>query len=323
MRGAPILIAVIGALSLSGLAEADPIERIRGYYNRVTTEIARCDARAGSKRLAESGDCGLYLVEVVDNALHRPVAAVGISQSRARYWYDPSGFTGHASARAGGGHGPLVRAELSGQRAAVEWLEEYVYQAGSLVFYFKKSDFGAFRFYFQAGELVDFVPADGPAGSDDPSYVMERSDWPEVLRRSRCYQKHVPGDACTESRPAPTEDFGSRHLCALGADAAVPEELRIREADLTNEAAWSSLEFLDTQVLGKLARADGEAEIPWETLNIGVPNALRTIRGALLRARALALAEERRQHPERLPESVVRAAVDAYCRLLRESALVD
>lgn len=152
---------------------------------------------------------------------------------------------------------------------------------------------------------------------------MERADWPKVLRRSRCYQQQAFGDACAERPLTLADDFGSRHLCALGTDSSVPDELRIREADLTNETAWSSLEFLDTQVLDKLARSDGEAEIPWETLNIGVPNAVRTIRGALLRARALALIEERRRHPERMPESTVRDAVDAYCRLLRESALGD
>lgn len=134
MRRASLLIAAIGAALLSGVAAADPIERIRGYYNRVTTEIARCDANARSDRLAEPSDCALYLVEVVDNVQHRPVAAVGIDQTRTRYWYDPSGFTAQGAARDGGERGPLVRVEISGQRAAVEWSEEYVYQDGSLIF---------------------------------------------------------------------------------------------------------------------------------------------------------------------------------------------
>lgn len=304
---------------LSGPAEADPIEHIRAYYTHLTTEIARCDTARQRATLADADDCALYLVEITENALHRPVAGVGIAERRLRYWYDPSGFSGDAAEASGAGPGALARVEIRAQRAALSWFEEYVYEQGKLVFYFKTSDLGAFRFYFQNERLVKFVASDLAEAVDEAGERMRESDWAEVLQAAR--RVRVSGSGVEHDRAAVMRDPVAVRCPA--STRSRPTEMRIREADLSNEEALAGLFFIESQILEPLANTNAAPEMSWEMLHLAMPNALRAIRGALLKARALSLMEARRHQPDAVSAQAIDEAVDAYCRVLIESARND
>jgi hypothetical protein len=180
-------------------AEDQVIREIRSYYNKISSEITRCNHSAELSEQQDSTACRLYLVEISENQLNAPVAVVGIYQRTIRRWYDLS----CSSETEGNGYEPkaqtLVRIEIKGQRSAVNWYEEYLYKGGKPLFYFRKSDFGEYRYYFDNDALVQFTEKGRPEDFEDDRYSMQQKDWRQVLNDARCQQQtDLSADACSD-----------------------------------------------------------------------------------------------------------------------------
>lgn len=329
-----LVLLVVAAMPVR--ADDQGVGEIRSYYNEISSEVTRCSRSAEAGGQQESLACRLYLVEISENRLNAPVAAVGIYHRTIRRWYDLSGPSGTK----GEGYEPnaqtLVRVEIDGERSAVKWYEEYLYKGGELLFYFRKSDFGEYRFYFGNGELVRFAETGRPEGLEDDSYSMQQGDWKQVLKQAGCQQQSdVSADGCSgSSHGAAAVPGPGAGLCDSGT-STVPEDLRMPEEDHSIDKAIAAVDFLQREVFDRLTDfelgntgkdcrlPDCIAGIPWDNLNIGAPNAMMKLRGTLLRLQALYLSERSRGNPDEIPEEAVRRAVEAYCTFVGTAAVAD
>lgn len=337
MRLSRLLLALFAILAFPAQADDQMVDEIRRYYNKISEEVTRCGRAAEESGQQASETCRLYLVETSENRLNGPVAAVGIYQRTTRRWYDLSGFSGTQ----GKGYVPdgqtLVRVEISGERSAVKWYEEYLYKGGELLFYFRKSDFGEYRFYFGHGELIRFTEKAHSEAIEDDRYSMEEGDWRQVLKQAGCHrqQSDVAAGDCSGSANRTAAERGSTAGLCDSATSSIPEDLRMPEEAHSMDKAIAAMDFLQREIFDRLTDFElGEtrkdcrppdciAGIRWESLNMGAPNSMKRLRGTLLRLQALYLSERMRGNPDEVSEEAVRQAVEAYCTFVNTSVVVD
>jgi hypothetical protein len=164
----------------SGAVQDDEIRLIRDLYSRTNEAI----------RLARAKEPGegalLYCNEAVTNRYDGSWRAVGNYSRKVAYWYtDQPEFARYQNAPE---ESVLVKVEVQ-ETAAIRILaEEYLFDKGELVFYFRRSKAGESapveeRFYFQGKKLIRRLgePTVTAFEPTDPEGVLTRA---KALQRS-------------------------------------------------------------------------------------------------------------------------------------------
>jgi len=93
-------------------------------------------------------------------------------------------------------------------------------------------------------------------------------------------------------------------LCSDTSQGGTPEDLRLDQERISMQSALKSL-------------------VPWEVVNMSVPNRLLNIRGALLRLNTLYLRERYQTLRDKSSQTAFEAAKKEYCYFMSHQAVVD
>jgi hypothetical protein len=158
----------------SGSVQDAEIRLIRELYSKTNESIRLA-------RTKNSGEAGpLYCNEVVTNRFDGSWRAVGNYSRKAAFWYsDQPEFAPYQNAPE---ESVLVKVEVQETAAVRSLAEEYLFDKGELVFYFRRSKAVEStpveeRFYFRGKTLLRRlgVPADGAFEPTDPILVLTKA----------------------------------------------------------------------------------------------------------------------------------------------------
>ncbi|MCJ7587301.1 MAG: hypothetical protein MUQ00_05280 [Candidatus Aminicenantes bacterium] len=157
------LCLLLGLLEWAGSARPaeDPIAAIRALYTRTNESV-----RIAREKRGEGG--GLYATEVSVNSLDGPWRAVGNYARKATFWFSDQPEFARMENREE--LSVLVKVEVQTTAAVRTTQEEFLFDGGTLVFYYRRAKAGQEaaeedRLYFQGGRLIRRIP-DPPAGED-------------------------------------------------------------------------------------------------------------------------------------------------------------
>ncbi len=171
----------IHAFGTARPAQEDPVAAIRALYTR-TQEAIKLALQAEK----EGGDAGLYATELVVNSHKGPWRAVGNYSRAVTFWFaDQPEF---AAAEGRSPESVLVKVDVRTVAAARMETEEFLFDDGKPVFYFRRAPSGGekpleTRYYWKGGQLVRSV--------SDPAAIepIEAPDAPAAARRAASLMK--------------------------------------------------------------------------------------------------------------------------------------
>ena len=123
-------------------------------------------------------------------------------------------------------------------------------------------------------------------------------------------------------------------LCSDTSQGGTPEDLRLDQERISMQSALKSLSYIEEEIVIVMGSYDPRKQrnclhpdciggVPWETVNMGVPNRLLNIRGALLRLNTLYLRERYQTLRDKSSQTAFEAAKKEYCYFMSHQAVVD
>jgi len=123
-------------------------------------------------------------------------------------------------------------------------------------------------------------------------------------------------------------------LCRDMARGDLPEDVRMDQERISMQSALQAISYIEDEMVNVMGIYDPKkardcrhpdciAGVAWEIVNMGVPNRLLNIRGALLRLNALYLRERYRTAREQSSQTAFEAAKKEYCDFMSHQAVVD
>ncbi len=175
----PLLFGAV--LGMARPAQEDPVSAIRALYAR-TQETIRLALQAEK----EGGGAGLYATELVINSRKGPWRAVGTYSRAVTFW-----FTDQPEFAAAEGRAPesvLIKVDVRTAAAARTETEEFLFDEGKPVFYFRRAPAGGgkpleTRYYWKGGQL--FRSVSDPAAPEP----YEAPEAPAAARRAASLMK--------------------------------------------------------------------------------------------------------------------------------------
>jgi hypothetical protein len=154
--------------------QEDEIRSIRELYTRTNESIRLAQA----KKTGEGGP--LYCNEVVTNRYDASWRAVGNYSRKAAFWYsDQPDFARYENLQE---EAVLVKVEIEEVAAVRSVAEEYLFDKGELVFYYRKSKAGGSapgeeRLYFRDKKMIRRLgqPAEEGFEPSDPAATLSRA----------------------------------------------------------------------------------------------------------------------------------------------------
>jgi len=114
----------------------------------------------------------------------------------------------------------------------------------------------------------------------------------------------------------------------------VPEDVRMDQERISMQGALKSLSYIEEEIVNVMGSYDPKKQrncrhpdciggVAWETVNMGMPNRLLNIRGALLRLNTLYLRERHQAVRDQSSQTAFEAAKKEYCDFMSSQAVVD
>ncbi len=158
----------------------DKLKNIRTLYAETNEKIVK------SKLPNEEGWGNLYSNELVINSNNGSWRAVGNYSNKIVFWYtDQPGFQEEQNKSE---LSVLIKTEINTTASVGQYHEEYLYDDGKLVFYYKTSSYGdepkqEWRYYFVEGKLFRYQE------NQELIKDFSKSGATDVLKKSESLQK--------------------------------------------------------------------------------------------------------------------------------------
>lgn len=168
------LFIILFFFYLNIFGQTDYITQIRANYKKVNEQIDICEKSFDQ-------DCSLYCNEIIVNSKDKMWRAVGNYKQKIKFWYTDEPKFAYAEEKKESS--VLQKVIIQRESAAVKEYEEWLFDDGTLQFFYIKQLDGEFnqnieaKYYFKEGKLIKTIISDESKGyyTNSVASILDKS----------------------------------------------------------------------------------------------------------------------------------------------------